>query len=428
MKSPIALQQDLQNGAINARLQSLCGLDGTELEEKRQRLLHLIQAYSEKFGTDGEVSLFSSPGRTEMGGNHTDHQHGCVLAGPVNLDMMACAGANGTMTAVIHSAGYPAIEVDLSVLTPQEDELGSSAALVRGIASRLHDMGYQIGGFNACVDSTVLGGSGLSSSAAYEVLIGIIMNHLFCEDAIDAVAIAQIGQYAENKFFGKPCGLMDQLACAVGGIISIDFNDPAVPIVNKINYDLRSSGHVLCIIDSGADHADLTDEYAAVSSEMKAVAAYFGKQVLREVDEKAFWSNLAEVRKQAGDRAVLRAMHFFSDNQLALKEARALEQDDFQYFLSLVDQSGRSSAMLLQNLFCTARPQEQAVPLTIALAQHLLGGEGAVRVHGGGFAGTIQAYVPVSMKDAFRAGMEAVLGEGCCHFLGIRLEGGVVIA
>lgn len=428
MKSPIALQQDLQNGAINARLQSLCGLDGTELEEKRQRLLHLIQAYSEKFGTDGEVSLFSSPGRTEMGGNHTDHQHGYVLAGPVNLDMMACAGANGTMTAVIHSAGYPAIEVDLSVLTPQEDELGSSAALVRGIASRLHDMGYQIGGFNACVDSTVLGGSGLSSSAAYEVLIGIIMNHLFCEDAIDAVAIAQIGQYAENKFFGKPCGLMDQLACAVGGIISIDFNDPAVPIVNKINYDLRSSGHVLCIIDSGADHADLTDEYAAVSSEMKAVAAYFGKQVLREVDEKEFWSNLAEVRKQAGDRAVLRAMHFFSDNQLALKEARALEQDDFQYFLSLVDQSGRSSAMLLQNLFCTARPQEQAVPLTIALAQHLLGGEGAVRVHGGGFAGTIQAYVPVSMKDAFRAGMEAVLGEGCCHFLGIRLEGGVVIA
>ena len=342
--------------------------------------------------------------------------------------MMACAGANGTMTAVIHSAGYPAIEVDLSVLTPQEDELGSSAALVRGIASRLHDMGYQIGGFNACVDSTVLGGSGLSSSAAYEVLIGIIMNHLFCEDAIDAVAIAQIGQYAENKFFGKPCGLMDQLACAVGGIISIDFNDPAVPIVNKINYDLRSSGHVLCIIDSGADHADLTDEYAAVSSEMKAVAAYFGKQVLREVDEKEFWSNLAEVRKQAGDRAVLRAMHFFSDNQLALKEARALEQDDFQYFLSLVDQSGRSSAMLLQNLFCTARPQEQAVPLTIALAQHLLGGEGAVRVHGGGFAGTIQAYVPVSMKDAFRAGMEAVLGEGCCHFLSIRLEGGVVIA
>ncbi len=338
MKSPIALQQDLQNGAINARLQSLCGLDGTELEEKRQRLLHLIQAYSEKFGTDGEVSLFSSPGRTEMGGNHTDHQHGYVLAGPVNLDMMACAGANGTMTAVIHSAGYPAIEVDLSVLTPQEDELGSSAALVRGIASRLHDMGYQIGGFNACVDSTVLGGSGLSSSAAYEVLIGIIMNHLFCEDAIDAVAIAQIGQYAENKFFGKPCGLMDQLACAVGGIISIDFNDPgedaidavaiaqigqyaenkffgkpcglmdqlacavggiisidfndpAVPIVNKINYDLRSSGHVLCIIDSGADHADLTDEYAAVSSEMKAVAAYFGKQVLREVDEKEFWSN-----------------------------------------------------------------------------------------------------------------------------------------
>lgn len=428
MKSLLDLQQDLQNGVLNSRLQSLCGLGSSELGEKRERLARLMKLYGEKFGIESEVSLFSSPGRTEMGGNHTDHQHGCVLAGPVNLDMLACAGVNGGKMACIHSDGYPAIEIDLTELTPKQEEEGTSAALVRGIASRLHEMGYTIGGFNACVDSTVLGGSGLSSSAAYEILIGIIMNHLFCEDALDAITIAQIGQYAENQFFGKPCGLMDQLACAVGGIISIDFNDPATPVVNKIHYDLRSSGYVLCIIDSGADHADLTDEYAAVSAEMRAVATCFGKEFLREVDEKEFWSQLAKVRQQAGDRAVLRAMHFFADNKTALKEAQALEKDDFQYFLSLVNQSGRSSATQLQNLFCTARPQEQAVPLTIALAQHLLGGEGAVRVHGGGFAGTVQAYVPMAQKEAFREGMEAVLGEGSCHFLFIRQEGGIVIA
>lgn len=427
MKSLLSLQQELQNGALDAKIQPLCGLDHTEVEQKRERLANLMDAYGKKFGKNESVSLFSSPGRTEMGGNHTDHQHGCVLAGPVNLDMMACAGANGTMTACIYSEGYPAIEVDLTELTPQSAETGTSAALVRGIASRLHDMGHPIGGFNACVDSTVLGGSGLSSSAAYEVLIGIIFNHLFCDDTIDPITIAQIGQYAENTFFGKPCGLMDQLACAVGGIISIDFNDPSVPDVRQIHYDLRASGHVLCIIDSGADHADLTDEYAAVSEEMRAVAAYFGKKVLRDVDEKAFWANLKALRAQTGDRAVLRAMHFFADNQTALHEAQALEQDDFTRFLALVNQSGQSSATQLQNLSCASRPQEQAVPFAISLAKHLLAGAGAVRVHGGGFAGTIQAYVPVWFQDTFRSGMEAALGEGCCHFLWIRQQGGVVI-
>lgn len=428
MKNLLTLQQMLQTGVLDSRLQSLCGPDCAEVEEKRERLLRLITSYSQTFGTEQEVALFSSPGRTEMGGNHTDHQHGRVLAGPVNLDMLCCAGANGTNIACIQSAGYPEIRIDLSVLTPQADETGTSAALVRGIASKLHDMGYSVSGFNACIDSTVLGGSGLSSSAAYEILIGIILNHLFCEDQVDMITLAQIGQYAENQFFGKPCGLMDQLACAVGGIISIDFEDPSTPIVNKINYDLRSSGYILCIIDSGADHADLTDEYAAVSAEMHAVASCFGKKVLREVDESEFWANLSKVRKQAGDRAVLRAIHFFQDNQFALKEAQALEKDDFRYFLSFVNRSGQSSATLLQNLFCTCRPNEQAVPLTIALAQHLLSNDGAVRVHGGGFAGTVQAYVPVDKKEAFRAGMEAVLGQGCCHFLYIRLEGGIVIA
>lgn len=428
MKSLEILQQELESGALDGRLRPLCGPDSAELVHKRSRLAALAETYRTAFGAGGEVGLFSSPGRTEMGGNHTDHQHGCVLAGAVNMDMLACAGANGTAVARVLSAGYPELSVDLTDLTPRPEEEGTSAALVRGIAERFRALGYPVAGFNACIDSEVLGGSGLSSSAAYEVMIGVILNHLFCEDAVSLVQIAQIGQYAENHFFGKPCGLMDQLASAVGGIVSIDFNDPVNPVVNKIDYDLASSGYALCIIDSGADHADLTAEYAALPAEMGAAAACFGKQFLRDVEEADFWANLALVREKAGDRAALRAMHFFSDNQDAVKQAEALDRDDFVRFLALVNRSGTSSATRLQNLYCTARPQEQAVPMAIALAQHLLDGEGAVRVHGGGFAGTVQAYVPMARCEAFRTGMEAVLGTGCCHFLFIRPEGGAVIA
>ncbi len=428
MENQTILRQMIDSGALDARLTAVCGCNAEDLAVKRERLTSLLSAYGEQFGTEGEVGLFSGPGRTEMGGNHTDHQHGCVLAGAIDLDALACAGPNDSMTAHIRSAGYPDIDIDLSDLNPHEDEKETSAALVRGIVSKFISLGYEVRGFNACINSVVLGGSGLSSSAAYEVLIGVILNNLFCEDAVTLVQIAQIGQYAENVFFGKPCGLMDQLASAVGGIVSIDFKDPEKPIVSKLDYDLASSGHLLCIIDSGADHADLTSEYAAIPAEMKAVAECFGKSVLRDVDYNEFWENLALVRKKAGDRAALRAMHFFWDNLNATKEAQALESDDFLRFLSLVNESGMSSAMLLQNLYCSVRPQEQAVPMTIALAKHLLSGKGAARVHGGGFAGTVQAYVPSEQKDAFRAGMEAVLGEGCCHFLHIRPEGGTVIA
>lgn len=428
MKDLFTLQQELQSGALDAQLSALCGAGASAISEKRSRLLALIAVFASAFGAGRTAGLYSSPGRTEMGGNHTDHQHGRVLAGAVDLDMLACAGPNGTSVAHILSAGYPEITIDLSDLTPQPAEEGTSAALVRGIASRFHDMGFEIGGFDVCMDSTVLGGSGLSSSAAYEVLIGLIINNLFCGDRADLVKIAQIGQYAENHFFGKPCGLMDQLASAVGGIVSIDFLDPAEPVVRKVDYDLTSSGYALCIIDSGADHADLTAEYGAPPAEMKSVAACFGAEVLRDVDEAAFWENLAEVRAKTSDRAILRAIHFFMDNKTALQQAEALEQDDFVRFLVLVNRSGNSSATLLQNLYCTSRPLEQAVPLAISVAKHLLGGEGAVRVHGGGFAGTVQAYVPDKEKERFRRGMEAVLGEGCCHFLRIRPVGAAVIA
>lgn len=428
MEEQSILLQALDSGALDARLSAVCGCGAEGLAHKRARLSGLLHNYGAAFGKEGRVGLFSGPGRTELGGNHTDHQHGCVLAAAIDLDAFACAGPNGSMTARIRSTGYPDIDIDLTMLAPQPAEAGTSAALVRGIASRFIFLGYPVRGFNACIDSVVLGGSGLSSSAAYEVLIGVILNHLFCGDAVSLVQIAQIGQYAENTFFGKPCGLMDQLASAVGGIVSIDFQNPASPAVRKLDYDLLSSGHALCIIDSGADHADLTDEYAAIPAEMGAAAACFGKSVLRDVDYHEFWNNLALVRRQAGDRAALRAMHFFMDNLTAVKQAQALESDDFFRFLSLVNQSGISSGLLLQNLYCTARPQEQAVCVTIALAKQLLAGEGAARVHGGGFAGTVQAFVPNGRKEQFRAGMEAVLGKGCCHFLHIRPEGGAVIA
>lgn len=428
MKKQSILAAELKEGALDARLTAIYGCKKAELPKKCERLLTLMDTFEKTYGAEREVGLYSAPGRTEMGGNHTDHQHGRVLAAAIDLDAVACASKSDSMTARVLSEGYPEIAIDLSVREPQKEEEGTTAALIRGVAAKIHEMGYPVSGFDACVTSEVLSGSGLSSSAAFEVLIGAIINDMFCEGALTQVQLAQIGQYAENVFFGKPCGLMDQLASAVGGIVSIDFADPAEPIVNRLDYDLSASGHALCIIDSGADHADLTDEYAAIPNEMKQVAAFFGKEYLREVEFEDYWANIAKIRKQTGDRAVLRAFHFYTDNLLALKQAQALEKEDFYGFLTLVQYSGKSSAEHLQNLYCASQPEAQAVVLTIAAARRLLEGKGAVRVHGGGFAGTVQAYVPFDMVETFRAGMEAILGEGCCHFLTVRPGGGVVIA
>ncbi|MBS5144436.1 MAG: galactokinase [Butyricicoccus pullicaecorum] len=427
MKKQSILAAELKEGVLDARLTAIYGCKKAGLPHKRERLLALMDTFEKTYGAEREVGLYSAPGRTEMGGNHTDHQHGRVLAAAIDLDAIACASKSGSMTARVLSEGYPEIVVDLSVQEPQKEEEGTTAALIRGVAAKIHEMGYPVCGFDACVTSEVLSGSGLSSSAAFEVLIGVIINDMFCEGALTQVQLAQIGQYAENVFFGKPCGLMDQLASAVGGIVSIDFEDPAKPIVNRLDYDLSSSGHALCIIDSGADHADLTDEYAAIPNEMKQVAAFFGKEYLREIEFEEFWANIAKIRKQTGDRAVLRAFHFYTDNLLALKQAQALEKEDFYVFLTLVQHSGKSSAEHLQNLYCSSQPEAQAVVLTIAAARRLLEGKGAVRVHGGGFAGTVQAYVPFDMTEEFRQGMESILGEGCCHFLSVRPGGGVVI-
>lgn len=368
---------------------------------------------------------FSAPGRTEISGNHTDHQHGCVLAAAVNLETVAQVEMNGTDLIRIQSEGYPLVEVDLNDFTVHEEEKNTTAALIRGVAAAFSQRGAELRGFDAKVHSTVLPGSGLSSSAAFEVLMGTICNELFFGKQLNAVEIAQIGQYAENVYFGKPCGLMDQTASSVGGMVFIDFENPDSPVVERIDFDFAAAGHALCIIDSGADHADLTEEYAAIPGELNKVSAFFGKEVLRDIPEAVFFAALPELRHQVPDRAILRAIHFYQENSRVQRQAQALRDGDFDAFLRLVSESGRSSWMYLQNITPTGATEHQDVAVALALCDTLLQGRGAYRVHGGGFAGTVQAFVPLDMVDSFKEGMERVLGEGNCHVLSIRPEGGI---
>lgn len=366
-----------------------------------------------------KVYHFSAPGRTEIGGNHTDHQRGCVIAAAVDMETTAEVTLNGTNVIRVDSEGYKPVEIDLSDLKIREEEKNTTAALIRGVAAAFAQRGYKLAGFDAKVKSTVLPGSGLSSSAAFEVLIGRILNGLFADNAVSTIEIAQIGQYAENVYYGKPSGLMDQMASSVGGLVFIDFNDPKMPVVEKVDYDFAHSGYTLCTIDSGADHADLTDEYAAMPIEMKKVANFFGKEVLREVDETEFYAKIAEVRKETGDRAVLRAIHFFNENKRVQLQVRALKSDHFDAFLHYVNESGLASWTLLQNVLPLGAVQHQDMALTIALCRKLLGGEGAVRIHGGGFAGTALAFVPNDKYDRFKDDFKDAVGRECCHKLEI---------
>ncbi|MBR0368002.1 MAG: galactokinase [Clostridia bacterium] len=370
--------------------------------------------------------IFSAPGRTEISGNHTDHQHGCVLAASVNLKTTARVTLNDDGVIRIQSEGYAPVEVDVRQLDIRPEEANTTAALVRGVAAAFAQRGAQFKGFDAQVSSTVLPGSGLSSSAAFEVLIGNITNTLFLGGKLDAVEIAKIGQYAENVYFGKPCGLMDQMASSVGGMVFIDFADPQNPLVERVDFDFAATGHALCIIDTGADHADLTDEYAAIPGELKQINACFGKDVLRDIDEGAFYARLPELRRATGDRAVLRAIHVYDENRRVLAQREALQRGDFEAFLEGVKASGISSWRFLQNVIPAGYKAHQEVAFALALAERLLAGRGACRIHGGGFAGTIQAFVPVDMLDSFKAGVEAVLGEGMCHVLNITPNGGML--
>lgn len=418
--------EQLSKGTYDAVLSYLYGEKA--LSAQKERYSRAINEFEKQFGIEREISLFSAPGRTEVCGNHTDHQHGRVLAAGVNLDVIGAASKNSDNVIRIQSKGYPLDTIDLNDLSIQDSEKNSAAALIRGIASRFQQLGYQIGGFDAYTTSDVLKGSGLSSSAAFETLIGVMFNELFADGKVTPVEIAQIGQYAENEYFGKPCGLMDQTASSVGGFVTIDFVSLHEPMVKKLSVDFEKYGHKLCIVDTGGNHADLTGDYASVPEEMKTVAHEFGKQVLRQVDSQIFYQNIAKVRAACSDRAVLRAFHFFADNERVLQEVRALESGDFETFKNLVIESGRSSFMYLQNVYTCKNPDEQGLSLGLALSEQLLAGRGAWRVHGGGFAGTIQCFVPEDLLECYRDTMETVFGAGTCHVLSIRPVGGVKVS
>ena len=426
MEKLSAVRQMLAGGELDEALSRLRGGEGSAA---RGRTEAVLDGFQRTFGAgeDTPVTLCSAPGRTEICGNHTDHQHGRVLAAAVNLDFLACAAPNGTDTIRFQSEGWPLVEVKLDGKGPRTEENETTVSLVRGMAELAAQRGYPVSGFDAYAVSDVLPGSGLSSSAACEVLLGVVINHLFCQDAFTPVEIAQMGQKAENAYFGKPSGLMDQTASSVGGAVAIDFADPAKPQVRSVAVDLTALGYALCIIDSGASHADLTGEYAAVPQEMRAVAAFFGKEVLREVSERQVLDQLPALRAQVGDRAVLRALHFFADDARVEGEADALARKDMDAFLALVKESGRSSWEFLQNITPAGAVGEQAMAVALAVAERALKGRGACRVHGGGFAGTIQAFVPLDILDAFRAETEGVLGAGSCHVLSLRPVGGAVL-
>ena len=417
----------ISSGALNEKLGYIYGQ--AAVPAQAQRYLNAIDEFQKIYG-DGEITLYSVAGRSEISGNHTDHNHGCVVAASIDLDIIAVARKRDDGVICVKSEGFPADTVDTAIYTSAiESKFGTSESIIAGMCAGFKKNGHAIGGFDAYTTSNVLKGSGLSSSAAFEDMIGNILSHMYNDGGVDNVEIAKLAQYAENVFFGKPCGLMDQVACAVGGIVAIDFADPKAPVINKVDFDISAAGYNLCIVNTGGNHADLTDDYASVPAEMKAVAAYFGKAVLREVDETQFMASIAALRESVGDRAVLRALHFFAENKRVEKQKAALMNNDLDAFFGEVLSSGKSSFCYLQNVYTTKNLTEQGLSLALCLAEKYLAGKKAAwRVHGGGFAGTIQAFVPMADVEGFRALMDGVFGEGKCIVLRIRPEGAVRIA
>ena len=411
----------------NEFLQRLQVVYGDDAQLQLERFYSLAESFEKDFGDGADLRFFSAPGRTEVGGNHTDHNNGKVIAAAINLDAVAAVEARDDGVICVNSQGYSPVVVDSNDLSIIDSEKGTSPALIRGVCARFNQLGYKYGGFNASVTSQVLSGSGLSSSAAYEVLIGTILNYLYNDGKISAVEIAQISQYAENVYFDKPCGLMDQTACSVGGFVKIDFEDTSKPVIEKVDFDMAKHGYNLCIIDTGGNHADLTGDYAAIRIEMNSVAEYFGKNVLRQVDEADVMANIGDIRKKTGDRAIERAIHFYNENKRVERISKALSDGDIEEFKSIIIESGKSSYMYNQNCFTLSNPSEQPVALALCVAEELLKGKGAYRVHGGGFAGTIQAFVPVSETDAFVSAMRKILGEDSCYILKVRSHGGCEI-
>jgi galactokinase len=417
-----------ENGLLDS-LRFLYGNEKDFIEKQINRYNKLRNNFKSHFNND-ELHYFSTPGRTELGGNHTDHNNGLVLAGSINLDSIAVVSKNSDNTVKIFSEGYDdPFHIDLGKLDPVKEETGTSYALIRGVASRLKQLHYKIGGFNAFISSDVLPGSGLSSSASIEVLIGSIFNGLYNNNSINPEILALAGQYAENNFMGKPSGLMDQMACAVGGIITIDFKDPFSPVIGKIDFDFDNQNYKLLVVDTGGNHADLTVDYSAVPSEMKSVAALLGKEVLREVSSDEFFDNILNIRENLGDRAVLRTLHFLQENDRVKLEIKALESCNFNEFLRLVNCSGNSSFKWLQNIYTIKNIKEQGISLALAISEKFIddNGEGACRVHGGGFAGTIQVFLPDRKVEIYKKKMESIFGNNSVRILNIRTLGTVYL-
>ena len=415
---------DLKNRITNGEFDNEFATVYGEAQKAHARFCDALDEFKNLYGDRDNIRLFSAPGRTEIGGNHTDHQHGLVLAGSVDLDVIAVVSANDSDIVRIKSAGYRMDEININELDIKSDEVGKARSLIRGVLAAFKKNGYAIGGFDAYTTSNVLKGSGLSSSAAFEVLVSCIINGLFNEAQVDAVTVAKYSQFAEREYFGKPCGLLDQMASASGGFTYADFCDPQNPIVEKIKLDLSKSGHTLCVVDTGGNHADLTQDYADITLECKAVSECLGVEFLRDANEQEFYNNIAQIRAKCGDRAVLRAIHIFNENKRVLTQKAALKRGDYNTFFAAVKRSGESSYDLLQNVYSPSNPREQAISLALALTKQFLNGRGAYRVHGGGFAGTIQCYIPDRMYEAYKAMIESVFGENSCVKLFVRPVGG----
>lgn len=413
----------VKSGEMDEKLRTVYVLD-SEVEKQKPRYISLLEEFIKLFGDDRDVIITSAPGRTEVCGNHTDHNNGKVMAASINLDAIAVCAKSSDNRIRVKSQGHAMNEVNITKLLPDEAEFGRSTAMVRGVVAKIKDLGFEIGGFDAVTTSDVMGGSGLSSSAAFEVLLGTTVSYLFNDGKISAVDIAKVAQYSENVFFGKPCGLLDQMASSVGTFVSIDFESTEKPVIKKVDYDFSTSGHSLCIVDTGGNHSDLTDDYAAVRAEMESVAAAMGKNVLREISFEDFKKALPEIKDKVNDRAIIRAFHFYNENIRVETAVSALESGDFEAFKQIIIDSGHSSYMYNQNVFTPVNPTEQKLSVALCMSEDILKGKGAWRVHGGGFAGTIQAFVPNDILDEYKTAMESVFGEGNCHVLIIRPVGG----
>ncbi len=417
------LINEIESGKLDEKLLDIY-VDETKVEYQKKRYVEAVKRYVSLYG-EGDVAVFSAPGRTEVGGNHTDHQHGEVLAASINNDAIAITSPIDENCVKLVSDNYSMITIDLNSLELKESEKETTTALIKGVLAGIKDRGGKIGGFQAFVTSDVLIGAGLSSSAAFETLIGTIISGLYNDMKISPVEIAIIGQYAENVYFGKPCGLMDQTACSVGSLVHINFAEPSDPIVEKVEFDLSAEGYSLCITDTKGSHSDLTADYAAIPAEMKAVAGFFGKDVLRDVTTDELLCNAESIRKQAGDRALLRAIHFVEENKRVKEEVDALKEGRLEDFLKTVKASGDSSYKYLQNVYTVKDASSQNVSVALAFSDVLLGNNGVSRVHGGGFAGTIQAFVKNESVETYKKGMEQIFGKGACDVLKIRKYGGM---